>query len=341
MDLIPNEICMEIFLFLATKDLLSFNAVSKRYHEIIKSYPVKNFDHLHTIQFLNDPDIDRRVLYFTKNYNFKSYKFDYCHIKDEIIKELTNLYKLELILYHITDNAIKSLTNLRYLNLRSDITDDAIENLINLESLELSSVCIKGASLKNLTNLTCLKLRDCINFSESVSLRYLTNLRHLHLSGGCNFNARDLINCRLLRSLDITESFIRNDAFKYLCQHLTNLSKLKLNFCHYITDISPLLNLTKLRILDLSYTPVTNDNLKILTNLHSLSVYRCSLITDDSIKYLTNLHMLDVCHCNITDESLRSLANLTHLILFNTHKISNDMLNSLGQRQKKFKLTIY
>src|SRR5271156_593129 len=61
---------------------------------------------------------------------------------------------------------------------------------------------------------------------------------------------------------------------------------------------------------DCSDSAITDENVKHLSNCHTLNIYRCTKITDESVKHLGNCHKLNLSQCKkITDKSVKHLGN--------------------------------
>jgi Leucine-rich repeat (LRR) protein len=102
---------------------------------------------------------------------------------------------------------------------------------------------------------------------------------------------------------------------------LVNLKKLSL--CHNaISDLSPLLNLTKLEYLQLGDNKIKDDQLAViaqLENLTELYLYRNSLTDASPLTSLTKLKILNLANNKIkTVEPLAVLNNLQNLIIYST-----------------------
>ena len=116
---LPDEIVMEIILKLKSNDMLNINVLSRKFHQLIKSYNITNNSISHTIKLNNYGDINEKIKILTKEYNFKKYNLTKCDkITDESVKLLTGLHTLDLTCCErITDESVKLLTGLHTLNL--------------------------------------------------------------------------------------------------------------------------------------------------------------------------------------------------------------------------------
>ena len=127
------------------------------------------------------------------------------------------------------------------------------------------------------------------------ALATLTDLEKLYF--GWHFNAQ--IN-------------IRDTGLRYLAR-LTELKDFRCSQCR-ITNLS-LASLTKLRSLDLSYSPFTDKGLEGLAGLKDLRrlILRDTMVTDEGLKHLsglTNLEELDLSGTRVTEKGIESLRNL-------------------------------
>lgn len=188
------------------------------------------------------------------------------NVKGEFIKELSKLSaltKLDLGDNKLTDNSvsyISSLTNLEVLSLEGHEIDDTtlfyISNLTNIHTLNLSRC--PGVSKHSivgiipLINITCLDLSST-NITTSASLiEKFNNLQDLNLSCCPNVNHSSIA----------------------ALTSLINMTRLNLSSTN-ITTIAPIEVLTKIKDLNLSYTYITEKNVKHiagLTNIVSINI---------------------------------------------------------------------
>src|SRR3989344_4889991 len=76
---------------------------------------------------------------------------------------------------------------------------------------------------------------------------------------------------------------------------------------------------------------LTDKQIKLLGELHTLKLWDCSNITNESVKMLGRLHTLNLSFCpNITDESVKILGGLHTLKLYNCQNITNESVKRLG-----------
>src|SRR6185437_733495 len=123
----------------------------------------------------------------------------------------------------------------------------------------------------------------------------LTNVQRVAF--GWTYNARFEVNDK-----DIAQLFPMKDLRELRCMQCS-LSKL---------NLSPF---TKLRDLDLSFNPFTDEGMAGLANLKDLRrlMLRDSLVTDEGLKYLKdlpNLEELDLSGARITDKGIAYLGGL-------------------------------
>ena len=127
------------------------------------------------------------------------------------------------------------------------------------------------------------------------ALAGLTQLEKLYI--GWHFNAQ--IN-------------IRDTGIRHLAA-LTEMKDFRCSQCR-ITNLS-LASWTKLRSLDLSYSPLTDKGLEGLAGLKELRrlMLRDTMVTDEGLKHLSglvNLQELDLSGTRITEKGIESLRNL-------------------------------
>ncbi len=98
MENLPDEIWMEIILKLNINNMLSINILSKKFHQIIKSYKINDISKSHVIKLSNTDDINDIIKILINEYNFKKYDLSFCKkLTNKSVKMLTNLNTLYLM----------------------------------------------------------------------------------------------------------------------------------------------------------------------------------------------------------------------------------------------------
>uniref|UniRef100_A0A6C0C8J9 Uncharacterized protein n=1 Tax=viral metagenome TaxID=1070528 RepID=A0A6C0C8J9_9ZZZZ len=113
---------------------------------------------------------------------------------------------------------------------------------------------------------------------------------------------------------------------------LTNLTRLEIAGCKYVTDAS-IRHLTKMtRILISNVRQITCNSLRHLPNLTRLTALHFEYNFDFS--KLTNLRTLKIIYNTDTASSIRYLTNLTSLSLFSVLNITEDHIRPLTNLRK-------
>lgn len=220
------------------------------------------------------------------------------------LSELRNLISLSL--YYRGDNlddiaSIASLTNLTSLELHVHAAT------IHEPPFDLSML----ASLTNLKSLS-LETYDAVNF-EAVSS--LVNLTSLSLKIRDYTDISSITSLENLSSFEFTNTGSLNKQNTEAIGSLINLQSLKLN--GNLTDISPLLNLTKLISLDLSHNTIKDlTPISYFRNLVELNLEDNNIIDITPLSSLNKLTSLNLQGNKINDIlPLSTLSNLTHLLV--------------------------
>lgn len=270
-------------------------------------------------------------------------------IPDDFFQKLLQLRSLKLSAVQIKSlpSSISELSELRWLMLRGCASLEELPRLQKLESLlvldlsgaielrklkdktfkahaklrmlDLSQTKIDRLPfLKNLGNLTQLSLRCCKCLTRLPSLKSVSQLEILDLSGSSKLKENQ---DEIFPSLDGLETLnLSNTAIRHLPSNNNSLPNLKL------MNLSDALSLDKiednifehlryLRHLKLSKTNL--QKLPSLSNLYSLEILNlsgCSAlkeIVDQSFQHMTCLQQLDLSETKI--ECLPSLSNLSNL----------------------------
>lgn len=268
-----------------------------------------------SIQFLNS-------LSNLTSLNLKDWKYDIC-ITNDILENLKNLKKLKLPDLGPNcqsstrwDSGVNDLTNLMKLFVGRGVTNKGIENLTNLRDLAIYfNHSISDESLMNMTNLTKLELHCQRTISDN-SLKLLTDLKSLRLSRDSIISKEGISNLTNLTELGLDHNKMITDE---ALLKLTGITNLNLAGNKNITAAF-LTKLKKLRILSLKLQypqdpHISNDVLRQMTTLTTLSLKANYVITDKGLFNLTNLTKLIVPEWSdrVSGHSLTCLHNLTYL----------------------------
>lgn len=174
---------------------------------------------------------------------------------------------------------LRSTTKLEILDLSGckalkEIQVRSFEYMHHLQKLDLSGTnitCLPSLS----SNLCHLILKGCSNLKELPTLKHLSRLEELNLSGVRSTKevAPDLEHLVNLQILDLSDTQIEN-----LCSlsNLKNLEYLSLRDCPSLSEVPGLEALTELEVLDLSGTAIKDlPSLENFGNLHRLLLKGC------------------------------------------------------------------
>ena len=264
----------------------------------------------------------------------------------EAIGKATQLEELNLFTAEfITDTAIAYLrgnTNLRVLNLRgTDVTDTSMEyvsKLSNLRSLDISFTQIADVGMEHLAPLSQLEELNVGGMKISGAalhvLKYLPNLKRLSFYGTQRRNAGmcwapvmtdiELDTIALLTNLEelnIGDGVALGAGRPQELGARAGEAECRITGGTRITDlgVAKLVNLKKLRYLNLSGSVVTGGMLKTLAtlpDLQRLSLWNADGINDSAasgFESLQSLTSLDLSNTGIGDRTLTSLAKLPKL----------------------------
>ncbi len=245
------------------------------------------------------------------------YMHRFPYLKNNKLKTLTNITKLNAIHFKITHQTLSCLTNLTKLCLSGvqKITDYTLKKLTYLRSLSLISVRDSniGKSLSNLTNLKTLVI-DMSYMIRDNDVSNLTNLKKLSIENG-SITYRTLRCLPQLTYLNMSNNY--NIGDKGL-KKLTNLKTLIMNF-DYMDD----------------YFELT-DRALLNLNLTHLDISNNSFITNQGISHLTNLTTLDISENDITDEGIENMIHLKNLYFYANDGITNNGLKNLTNLQSLY-----
>jgi hypothetical protein len=224
------------------------------------------------------------------------------------LAQMHNLHTIDLGFSGATAASLKSvkdLTKLVKLDMpTTNVADDDlayVENLKALEWIQFGSKC---------TGLTDAGLAH---------LRHLVNLKTVSV-GGCPITSAGLEHLRDLTKLE-TLNF-RNTQISDLAPiaHLKELRSLSLSAAPIDSGLGPINGLSKLTVLLLDKSQVTDTGVKALAGLKALQMLNLdhTQITDAALDTIGQLPMLDnlfLNHTSVTDQGLKRLAGLNKLSL--------------------------
>lgn len=277
--------------------------------------------------------------------------------KQDVLKELSNMSKLEMLQLHgikIPTSAlghIKDLTNLRSLRVDTDsaLKDADLENLSKLTKLEYlpttsphmefsdktafspvlsSEVTDKGlAHISKLTELKYLDLDNTQVTSKGLAyIRGLNKLETLHLSG-LKIGDKDLANLQDMKELSILgldNTQVTDKGLSHL-KGLTSLWGLHLADTKVTgTGLDALKDLRNLRLLVLNNSPVNDSGAAKIGDLKKVDRLYLdrTRITDEGLSKLKelNLQFLSLADTKISDSGLANLEGMKKLMYLNLGK---------------------
>lgn len=166
--------------------------------------------------------------------------------------------------------------------------DKIIEVVINLNEVDDRSILFK--ELSYFRNLKELSFYDGIIFNND--FEYLLNMNKLNSITlvKCDIENADLLATLKLNSLSLVNCKINNYDFIYLMQELVNLSIVSGSI-----NIEKLNRLSKLRILEISYSNISGDILKIdLKTIEELYIDNTNITDLYFVSKLNKLNTLSV-----------------------------------------------
>ncbi|XP_071210587.1 toll-like receptor 7 [Salvelinus alpinus] len=269
---------------------------------------------IYTILKRNLSDITNvQILYLGQNCYYRNPCNVSYQIEEGAFLQLDNMTLLSLKSNNLSYIPPRLPTSLRELYLYNNkiemVTDKDFHNLTQLEILDLSGNCPRCYNAP----FPCI---PCPNNSlqiDTSTFKTLTKLRILRMhSNSLTYVLREWFqNCKELRVLDLSTNFLaREIAFTYFPQALPNLEELDLSFNYELQrypatlhlsssfsslkslkvlrirafvfqqltleDISPLINLKNLEVIDLGTNFIKITNLSILMELKSLKIINLS-----------------------------------------------------------------
>jgi Leucine-rich repeat (LRR) protein len=227
---------------------------------------------------------------------------------------------------------VGSLSRLELLNFIPDapVTDKGITSVRRLTALKMFAVPIRGgrltgASLENLKGLTGLReilltSKPVLSDADLIHLKGLTGLQHLQLSSSPQNTITDAGLANIKDMLDMRTLNMRGPVTSAGMVYLRGMTRLHDLWipATRVDDLAPIRNLTGLKYLHLSSTPMTDDGLAPVAGFTSLSnlFLADTPITDAGLKHLrglTSLTQLELSKTRITDAGLANLAGLVSL----------------------------
>lgn len=155
-----------------------------------------------------------------------------------------------------------------------------------------------------------------------------------------------LTNCRQLRELNLSWTYLTSDSVEYICDNLpATMDRLNLSGCRKLLldkhVASLVANCPRLRELDLSdCTSITGESVRQITYLEDLTfvaLSRCYLIPYRSLSHLrklVNLSFLDIHGGFIEGDDLKEVQNdLGAVVQINQFKFSSVARPTVGQRR--------
>ncbi|WP_264711384.1 leucine-rich repeat domain-containing protein [Wolbachia endosymbiont (group A) of Andrena haemorrhoa] len=258
-------------------------------------------------------DIGRLLSFLQSNTHIIRLSLKNCNVGSEVVEELTEPTRLNLLCNKIGDRVTGGLAKLG-LYTPSSLMSGYIDNRYTISTKAVK----KLAQLKNLTSLDL--SGNKIDDEGAKELAKLANLTSLDLSSNKigYEGVKELAQLKNLTSLNLSGNKIGSEGVKELTK-LANLTSLSLVNCGIgYKDIGELAQLKNLTSLNLSSDKVSDKGVKELAklaNLTSLSLISC-LISVKGVKELaqfTNLTSLDLSGNEIGSEDVKELAKLTHL----------------------------
>src|SRR3989338_4706389 len=137
-----------------------------------------------------------------------------------------------------------------------------------------------------------------------------------------------MLSIKQLTLLPINEKLRLRDMMFRKDINQTELNEINCKYDFKINNINDLDN-----DLPLNYQGynLTDKQIKLLGELHTLKLYHCLNITDESVKMSGGLHTLELYRCpNITDESVKMLGGLHTLDLSFCPNITDKSVKMFG-----------
>lgn len=274
------------------------------------------------------------------------------------------LQSISLITSAFSADAVRELGNVKSLTALSisrciqvDTMLKEIAGLKNVTTLSLSGdrnfgevtdAWVKAlAPMENLTDLELLNTKvTTVGVGHLAAYKKLTRLS-LEQSTVQDFALKELGKLTNLTALNITHTEMSGKGMKLLAP-LTNLAELHIGGLENLSaaELKGLTPLTKLKTLDLRYTPLKDDWLKGLVAFKELTTLELSAtdVTDAGVKELSSLKdltTLNLRSTKITDAGVKGLTacpNLSQLDLTNT-RVTAAGVKELGGVKKLTRLS--
>jgi len=231
------------------------------------------------------------------------------------LNSLTELTNLSLYNNSVSDiSSLSALVNLQYLDLSENLITDigVLSNMAQLINLNLSSNrLVDILVIENLVELAYLNLQNNGDITNINSLQSLAKLNYLYLQNIGVTDVGVLQNLTTLTNLSVSSATLTDITS---LSSLGGLLALNLKGSHLLQDISPVANLTQLKVLNFSISSVSDiSSLASLINLTSLEMTDNDLVDITSLANMTNLENLQLDNNSIEDIS--ALSGLDKLVL--------------------------
>ncbi|KAK6263402.1 hypothetical protein QUC31_009218 [Theobroma cacao] len=267
-------------------------------------------------------------------------------IPDEFFNQVSGLRSLNLSAVGIKSlpSSFPELTELRRLILRQCSSLQELPKLVNFSKLEvidlsesinlekiqeksfksfekLQLINFSGTKIeklpivKSLQNLKILLLRGCRQLVGMRSLKQVSSLKILDLSGAVKI--REIMYDSFEGADDLRELDLSETQIQFLPSDICNLQKLRLKGCSSLIDLPELKGHSNLEELDLSgcKSLVKLPDLTALQNLKILVLNNCSKLESlPDLKSLSKLETLDICGTKLWSKDVEdSLTRMTRL----------------------------
>ncbi|CAI9087661.1 OLC1v1021790C1 [Oldenlandia corymbosa var. corymbosa] len=252
---------------------------------------------------------------------------------------LSDLHKLRLLLLSrctalVSLGELQSTTRLEILDLSGstalkEIQGESLEDMIRLQKLDLSGTKITRLPHLSSTNLRQLVLKNCFNLKEFPSLKNLSRLEELNLSGVRSIEVvlPDFEHMTSLRLLDLSETLVEK---LNTLSNLKNLNYLSLRDCRSLSELPCLEVLLNLNVLDLSGTAVKEiPSLENFVHLRRLLLKDCL-----SLEKLRQLEIHEVLKDSINELPF-GISKLTSL-----EQLELPIFGAVGHREDQLKWSI-
>ncbi len=109
-----------------------------------------------------------------------------------------------------------------------------------------------------------------------------------------------------------------DDLIRKIVREEINLGNVSLKLNPPMYHSALLEYLKGIHSIDLSFTNITDDQLKYLEGAHTIYLTGCENITDAGMKHLKGVHILDITETGITDAGLKHLKGVNTIYLMDT-----------------------